>query len=130
MVNQDFIVSSEFTQKQAYLYMLTIFIIFVATVFCLIIYNGMLSKELSISILLGYDKLTLAISKVLNILAIPAIVGLVLTIGIIGYLVAPSDILGFMISMKTILILVAFIIGGLISIEFILIYLKLLWFFI
>ena len=105
--------------------MLTIFIIFVATVFCLIIYNGMLSKELSISILLGYDKLTLAISKVLNILAIPAIVGLVLTIGIIEYLVAPSDILGFMISMKTILILVAFIIGGLISIEFILIYLKL-----
>ena len=85
----------------------------------------MLSKELSISILLGYDKLTLAISKVLNILAIPAIVGLVLTIGIIEYLVAPSDILGFMISMKTILILVAFIIGGLISIEFILIYLKL-----
>ena len=44
--------------------------------------------------------------------------GLVLTIGIIEYLVAPSDILGFMISMKTILILVAFIIGGLISIEF------------
>lgn len=105
--------------------MLTVFIIFVTTVFCLIIYNGMLSKELSISILLGYDKLTLAIAKVLNILAIPAIVGLVLTIGIIEYLVAPSDILGFMISMKTILILVAFIIGGLISIEFILIYLKL-----
>ena len=68
--------------------MLTVFIIFVATVFCLIIYNGMLSKELSISILLGYDKLTLAIAKVLNILAIPAIVGLVLTIGIIEYLVA------------------------------------------
>ena len=125
VVNPDFIVSSQFTKKQAYLYMLTVFIIFVATVFCLIIYNGMLSKELSISILLGYDKLTLAISKVLNILAIPAIVGLVLTIGIIEYLVAPSDILGFMISMKTILILVAFIIGGLISIEFILIYLKL-----
>ncbi len=67
--------------------MLTVFIIFVATVFCLIIYNGMLSKELSISILLGYDKLTLAISKVLNILAIP-LNGLVLTIGIIEYLVA------------------------------------------
>lgn len=125
VVNPDFIVSSQFTKKQAYLYMLTVFIIFVTTVFCLIIYNGMLSKELSISILLGYDKLTLAIAKVLNILAIPAIVGLVLTIGIIEYLVAPSDILGFMISMKTILILVAFIIGGLISIEFILIYLKL-----
>ncbi|HEK9549713.1 TPA: hypothetical protein SUY89_002070, partial [Streptococcus equi subsp. equi] len=76
VVNPDFIVSSEFTQKQAYLYMLTIFIIFVATVFCLIIYNGMLSKELSISILLGCDELTLAIAKVLNILAIPAIVGL------------------------------------------------------
>ena len=94
MVNPDFTVSSELLQKQAYLICLRFYYI-CSYCLCLIIYNGMLSKELSISILLGYDKLTLAISKVLNILAIPAIVGLVLTIGIIEYLVAPSDILGF-----------------------------------
>lgn len=125
VVNSDFIVSSEFTQKQAFLYTLTIFIIFVTIVFCLIIYNGMISKELSISILLGYNKLTLAIDKILNLLVVPIIIGFLLTIGIIGYLVDPIDILGFIISMKTILILLALITAVLISIEFILVYLKL-----
>lgn len=125
VINSNFIVSSEFTQKQAYLYMLTIFIIFITIIFCLIIYNGILSKELSISILLGYNKLNLAISKTLNLLAIPIIMGLVLTISIIGYLVVPSNILEFIISMKTILIFETFIVVVLILIETILIYIKL-----
>lgn len=125
VINSNFIVSSEFTQKQAYLYMLTIFIIFITIIFCLIIYNGILSKELSISILLGYNKLNLAISKSLNLLAIPIIMGLVLTISIIGYLVVPSNILEFIISMKTILIFETFIVVVLILIETILIYIKL-----
>lgn len=125
VINSNFIVSSEFTQKQAYLYMLTIFIIFITIIFCLIIYNGILSKELSISILLGYNKLNLAISKTLNLLAIPIIMGLVLTISIIGYLVVPSNILDFIISMKTILIFETFIVVVLILIETILIYIKL-----
>lgn len=125
VINSNFIISSEFTQKQAYLYMLTIFIIFITIIFCLIIYNGILSKELSISILLGYNKLNLAISKTLNLLAIPIIMGLVLTISIIGYLVVPSNILEFIISMKTILIFETFIVVVLILIETILIYIKL-----
>ena len=106
--NKDFIVSSDLTQKQAVLYIIMLFILFISIVFCNFIYNGMLSKELSISVLLGYNKLSLSFKKTFNLLIMPLIIGAGLATGIINYLVKPNNFFGFLVSMKSIFLLMIF----------------------
>ena len=125
VLNKDFIVSSELTQKQAVLYLIIILIIFMALVFCYFIYNGMLSKELSISVLLGYNKVGLSFLKTFKLLILPLLTGSGLTIGIISFLVKPNNILNFVISMKPILGLMILVTIVLFLIEFVLLFLKL-----
>lgn len=123
--NKDFIVSSDLTQKQAVLYIIMLFILFISIVFCNFIYNGMLSKELSISVLLGYNKLSLSFKKTFNLLIMPLIIGAGLATGIINYLVKPNNFFGFLVSMKSIFLLMIFTAVVIFLIEFVLLYLKL-----
>lgn len=125
VVDNDVSVPSDFSQKEGIMYLMAVFIICVALIFCKIMYNGMISKELSISVLLGYSKVDLVLKKTINLIMIPTIVGFFLSIITVFYLAKSDNVFGFIVSAKPIFILIIIMVIGFILVEFGLLYIKL-----
>lgn len=122
--NPDFTISSDYTQKQAILYCMAILVLFVAVVFCLVIYNGILSKEISISLLLGYNPLHLIFNKLIEIFLYPVFGGVLLSIAYISYFIRPSNIMAFIFSIRPIFNVLIFVIILIVAIESLLLFRK------
>lgn len=122
-VDKSFSVASEVTQKQAILYVMLILVIIFALLFSFVIYNSSLSKEISIISLLGHDKLSFCYKKAMNLLAIPILISWLGMFSFLFYLTNPDSIIGFLISIKPILLLL-----GLIGFTLILFYFLMLYF--
>ena len=123
IVDKSFSVASEVTQKQAILYVMLILVIIFALLFSFVIYNSSLSKEISIISLLGHDKLSFCYKKAMNLLAIPILISWLGMFSFLFYLTNPDSIIGFLISIKPILLLL-----GLIGFSLILFYFFMLYF--
>ena len=123
IVDKSFSVASEVTQKQAILYVMLILVIIFALLFSFVIYNSSLSKEISIISLLGHDKLSFCYKKAMNLLAIPILISWLGMFSFLFYLTNPDSIIGFLISIKPILLLL-----GLIGFTLILFYFLMLYF--
>lgn len=123
IVDKSFTVASEVTQKQAILYVMLILVIIFALLFSFVIYNSSLSKEISIISLLGHDKLSFCYKKAMNLLAIPILISWLGMFSFLFYLTNPDSIIGFLISIKPILLLL-----GLIGFTLILFYFLMLYF--
>ncbi|MDU7890666.1 MAG: hypothetical protein E7J49_05545 [Finegoldia magna] len=108
-VDKSFSVASEVTQKQAILYIMLILVIIFALLFSVVIYNSSLSKEISIISLLGHDKLSFCYKKSMNLLAIPILISWLGMFSFLFYLTNPDSMIGFLISIKTILLLLGVI---------------------
>lgn len=122
-VDKSFSVASEVTQKQAILYVMLILVIIFALLFSFVIYNSSLSKEISIISLLGHDKLSFCYKKAMNLLAIPILISWLGMFSFLFYLTNPDSMIGFLISIKPILLLL-----GLIGFTLILFYFLMLYF--
>ena len=122
-VDKSFSVASEVTQKQAILYVMLILVIIFALLFSVVIYNSSLSKEISIISLLGHDKLSFCYKKAMNLLAIPILVSGLGMFSFLFYLTNPDSMIGFLISIKPILLLL-----GVIGFTLILFYFLMLYF--
>ena len=122
-VDKSFSVASEVTQKQAILYVMLILVIIFALLFSIVIYNSSLSKEISIISLLGHDKLSFCYKKAMNLLEIPILISLIGMFSFLFYLTNPDSMIGFLISIKPILLLL-----GVIGFTLILFYFLMLYF--
>ena len=122
-VDKSFSVASEVTQKQAILYVMLILVIIFALAFSMVIYNSSLSKEISIISLLGHDKLSFCYKKAMNLLAIPILISWLGMFSFLFYLTNPDSMIGFLISIKPILLLL-----GVIGFTLILFYFLMLYF--
>lgn len=122
-VDKSFSVASEVTQKQAILYVMFILVIIFALLFSVVIYNSSLSKEISIISLLGHDKLSFCYKKAMNLLAIPILISWLGMFSFLFYLTNPDSMIGFLISIKPILLLL-----GVIGFTLILFYFLMLYF--
>lgn len=123
IVDKSFTVASEVTQKQAILYVMLILVIIFALLFSVVIYNSSLSKEISIISLLGHDKLSFCYKKAMNLLAIPILISWLGMFSFLFYLTNPDSMIGFLISIKPILLLL-----GVIGFTLILFYFLMLYF--
>lgn len=123
IVDKSFTVASEVTQKQAILYVMLILVIIFALLFSFVIYNSSLSKEISIISLLGHDKLSFCYKKAMNLLEIPILISLIGMFSFLFYLTNPDSMIGFLISIKPILLLL-----GVIGFTLILFYFLMLYF--
>ncbi|EFK94329.1 hypothetical protein HMPREF9261_1371 [Finegoldia magna ACS-171-V-Col3] len=103
-IDKSFSVASEITQKQAILYAMLILIIIFALGFSVVIYNSSLSKEISITSLLGHDKMSFCCKKAMNLLAITILISLMALFGVLFYLTHPDSMIGFAIAVKQIFI--------------------------
>lgn len=123
IVDKSFTVASEVTQKQAILYVMLILVIIFALLFSFVIYNSSLSKEISIISLLGHNELKFCYKKAVDLLAIPILISWLGMFSFLFYLTNPDSIIGFLISIKPILLLL-----GLIGFTLILFYFLMLYF--
>ena len=123
IVDKSFSVASEVTQKQAILYVMLILVIIFALLFSFVIYNSSLSKEISIISLLGHNKLKFCYKKAVDLLAIPILISWIGMFGVLFYLTNPDSMIGFLISIETILLLL-----GVIGFTLILFYFLMLYF--
>ncbi|MDU5587743.1 MAG: hypothetical protein E6045_03905, partial [Finegoldia magna] len=123
IVDKSFSVASEVTQKQAILYVMLILVIIFALLFSFVIYNSSLSKEISIISLLGHNELKFCYKKAMNLLEIPILISLIGMFSFLFYLTNPDSMIGFLISIKPILLLL-----GVIGFTLILFYFLMLYF--
>lgn len=94
------IVSSDYTQNQVILYLVSTFILVSALLFCLLIYNGSISKELTISMLLGYKKMILCVKKSIALIWVPIVISIIIQVILLYSLVKPDTTIGFLFSAK------------------------------
>lgn len=94
------IVSSDYTQSQVILYLVSTFILVSALLFCLLIYNGSISKELTISMLLGYKKMILCVKKSIALIWVPIVISIIIQVILLYSLVKPDTTIGFLFSAK------------------------------
>lgn len=94
------IVSSDYTQSQVILYLVSTFILVSALLFCLLIYNGSISKELTISMLLGYKKMNLCVKKSIALIWVPIVISIIIQVILLYSFVKPDTTIGFLFSVK------------------------------
>lgn len=76
IIDKSYVVTSEITWKQAVLYMIIVGSIILVVVVSCILYNNLISKELAVEGLLGYNNFGLSIRKTIDIIFFPSCVGL------------------------------------------------------
>ncbi len=118
------IIASDYTQKQFILFITVTFILGLAMLFCLIIYNGTISKELTNSLLLGHKRMHLCIGKIMELMWFPVALSVVIQILILYILVKPDTILGFIFSIKKDITITTLIFVCIFTIEFVLLFVK------
>lgn len=101
----DYMSASEMTMKEFFLMLVINLISIFATIFALLIYNRSLVKELSISLLFGYDDKKIAANKSVNLIAMPILIALIIDSALLYNLVNPDSIGGFLIAMNPMYIL-------------------------
>ena len=118
------IIASDYTQKQFNLFVTLVFILGLAMLFCLIIYNGTISKELAISLLLGHKRMYLCNGKIMNLMWLPATLSVVIQVLILYILVKPDTFSGFIFSIKKDIAITILIFVCIFTIEFVLLFAK------
>ncbi|MDR1773691.1 MAG: hypothetical protein LBR30_02325 [Clostridioides sp.] len=123
-IDTTFSIASELTQKQAFLYIVSTLILIASLMFSFVIYNGDISKEISIISLLGHDKKEFSFRKTIELLGIPILISLITTTIALYFLVKPDSVVRYVFSMKKIYFLVLLI--GIIAVllEFLMIFYK------
>lgn len=101
-VDESFSIASEYTQKQFFLYIVSTLILITSIIFCLVIYNGSLSKEIAIIDLLGYDKRNYCFNKTMRMLHFPILASFILITVILYILTDPHNINGYIFSLRKI----------------------------
>ena len=120
----DYMSVSEMTMKEFFLMLVINLISIFATIFALLIYNRSLVKELSISLLFGYDDKKIATNKSVNLIAMPILIALIIDSALLYSLVSPDSIGGFLIAMKPIYIFILLFALVIFLLEFILLLYK------
>ena len=95
----DYMSVSEMSMKEFFLILVINLISIFATIFALLIYNRSLVKELSISLLFGYDDKKIAANKSIGLMTIPILIALIIDSALLYSLVSPDSIGGFLIAM-------------------------------
>lgn len=120
----DYMSTSEMTMKEFFLILVINLISIFATIFALLIYNRSLVKELSISLLFGYDDKKIAASKSIDLMTIPILIALIIDSALLYSLVSPDSIGGFLIAMKPMYIFILLFALVIFLLEFILLLYK------
>lgn len=120
----DYMSTSEMTMKEFFLILVINLISIFATIFALLIYNRSLVKELSISLLFGYDDKKIAVSKSIGLMTIPILLTLIIDSALLYSLVSPDSIGGFFIAMKPMYIFILLFALVIFLLEFILLLYK------
>ena len=120
----DYMSTSEMTMKEFFLILVINLISIFATIFALLIYNRSLVKELSISLLFGYDDKKIAANKSVNLIAMPILIALIIDSALLYSLVSPDSIGGFLIAMNPMYIFILLFVLVIFLLEFILLLYK------
>lgn len=120
----DYMSVSNLYMKDFFLMLVVNFIGFFTSIFILVIYNRSLTKELSVSLLFGYDKRKFAINKALNIILLPVIGTFIVDSFILNRLTNPDGFLGFLFAMRPIYLFIVLVGVFIFLLEFILLNLK------
>lgn len=120
----DYMSTSEMTMKEFFLILVINLISIFATIFALLIYNRSLVKELSISLLFGYDDKKISASKSIGLMAIPILITLIIDSALLFSLVSPDSIGGFLIAMNPMYIFILLFALVIFLLEFILLLYK------
>jgi putative ABC transport system permease protein len=120
----DFAITSDLSYKQVFLHHGVVFILIVALVFCLLIFNASLSKEMSVSVLFGHNKLNFSLRKTINLLGIPLIASLILANILLYLLSNPSSLKGFIISTRKINKDILMVCLSIVLMEFVMLFFK------
>lgn len=120
----DYMSTSEMTMKEFFLILVINLISIFATIFALLIYNRSLVKELSISLLFGYDDKKIAANKSVNLIAMPILIALIIDSVLLYSLVSPDSIGGFLIAMTPMYIFILLFALVIFLLEFILLLYK------
>lgn len=112
------------TMKEFFLMLVINLISIFATIFALLIYNRSLVKELSISLLFGYDDKKIAANKSVNLIAMPILIALIIDSALLYNLVNPDSIGGFLIAMNPMYIFILLFALVVFLLEFILLLYK------
>lgn len=120
----DYMSTSEMTMKEFFLILVINLISIFATIFALLIYNRSLVKELSISLLFGYDDKKIAANKSIGLMTIPILIALIIDSALLYSLVSPDSIGGFLIAMNPMYIFILLFALVIFLLEFILLLYK------
>lgn len=123
-IDENFSVASDFTQRQAFLYLLFILILIIALIFSLIIYNGSMSKEIAIVKLLGYKNINYCLEKVFRLLVLPLFISIIIITMSLYHVVKPDSFNAYIHSMNKIYLILLFVTVVFFINEFIMLYLK------
>ena len=96
---------SDLSMEEVNLCIMIFLILFIGLIFSIIIYNGMLLKELSVVALLGHNKYKFCMGKVKNLLAISFVGSFVITNIFLYLLIKPQSVEVYLASVKQIYLL-------------------------
>lgn len=120
----DYMSVSNLYMKDFFLMLVVNFIGVLTSIFILVIYNRSLTKELSVSLLFGYDIRKFAINKVLNIILLPVIATFIVVSFILNRITNPDSFLGFLFAMRPIYLFIILVGVFIFLLEFILLNFK------
>lgn len=124
VIDKSYVVTSGITWNQVVLYMILVGCIISIFVVSCILFNNLISKELAVEGLLGYNNFGLSIRKTIDILLLPSCIGVVGSIAFILLLINAYMNFECVFLMKDIYVAIIKIIAVLFFVEWILLYRK------
>ena len=119
-IDPNFSQVSQYTVKQAFIYGLSVFVLAASLIFCFIMYNSTLSKEISVVNLLGYNKAEFSPHKSAFLLLGPSLLSLFLSTLLLYFFSQSKSLLRFILAVKDFYLFFTIIVGLLFGLECIL----------